>query len=155
MTWLVWFPMSTRRGWPSFLPQLLPLYQGMRIQSASWLTKRKGPILGFRGDGVQFFANPSTQWSRDYSSPTVIWSSGIAQWSFEFCRLRIFILLRSSEDENFLSRWGPGEFSKNFTLVRVLAKEGRGVVYKSMVELLNAGPTCCYFSNTICLPALS
>lgn len=49
--------------------------------------------------------------------------------------LSLTILFLSSEDEDdFLSRWGPGDFCNAFTLVRDPGKEAGGVADKPAAE---------------------
>lgn len=42
--------------------------------------------------------------------------------------------LSSEDDDDFLSRWGPGDFCKAFTLVSEPGKEAGGVADKPVVD---------------------
>lgn len=62
-----------------------------------------------------------------YYKYTILWVK-IADFS-------LTILFLSSEDEDdFLSRWGPGDFCNAFTLVSDPGKEAGGVADKPAVE---------------------
>lgn len=58
---------------------------------------------------------------------TILWT--------KIAHLSLTILFLSSEDEDdFLSRWGPGDFCNAFTLVSDPGKEAGGVADKPAVE---------------------
>lgn len=52
----------------------------------------------------------------------------------ESCDVLTIRLLSSEDEEDFLSRWGPGDFCKAFTLVSEPGSEAGGVADKPVVE---------------------